>query len=303
MDGRRIMLHYPTMRDIPTYALYGEIDSDRLHDWLHWETIQSRSSLHDYAIAAHRHEYLFQVLYLAGGSGTALLDGTRFALTPDTVVVVPALSVHSYQFSPDVAGKVVTLLEKDVRALELAFEAPAIIRLGTAGIAAALDRLIEEADRPLARHDIAMRAHISLLLVALHRSTRLQSRRAAPADPARLHANTFRWLVDRNFRQTRRIADYARDMGISQTHLHRICRETLGASPLAIIERRIALEARRQLMFSTLSIKQIAAGLGYDDPPYFSRVITRVLGQPPSALRHRGAALSAAAPPRSAPIA
>ncbi|HEY9009796.1 MAG TPA: helix-turn-helix domain-containing protein, partial [Devosia sp.] len=52
-----------------------------------------------------------------------------------------------------------------------------------------------------------------------------------------------------------------------------------------LIERRIALEARRQLRFSNLSIKQIAAELGYDDPAYFTRFATRALGTPPSNYR------------------
>jgi AraC family transcriptional activator of pobA len=39
------------------------------------------------------------------------------------------------------------------------------------------------------------------------------------------------------------------------------------------------------LAFSTLSIKQIGSDLGYEDPAYFTRFVTRVLGAPPSAFR------------------
>ena len=39
------------------------------------------------------------------------------------------------------------------------------------------------------------------------------------------------------------------------------------------------------LLFSSLSIKEIGAELGYDDPAYFSRVLTRVLGMSPAAFR------------------
>jgi AraC family transcriptional activator of pobA len=56
---------------------------------------------------------------------------------------------------------------------------------------------------------------------------------------------------------------------------------------LAVIEQRLANEARRHLLFSTLSIKQIGAELGYDDPGYFSRFITRMFGLPPARLRER----------------
>ncbi|MBK8082466.1 MAG: helix-turn-helix domain-containing protein [Devosia sp.] len=275
------------MGRIPTYALYGEVDSERQHDWLHWETIQARSRLHDYRIAPHRHEHLFQILHLVEGNGRVTLDDTEFDLGPGSTVAVPALTVHGFTFSTDVEGVVVTLLERDLVAIDLALPAATVIREDTAAIADALARLTAEADDPGSRHDLAMRAHVTLLLLALQRSGGRPASGAAGIDRTRRHAEAFRRLVDRQFRQTRRVADYARQIGISHTHLNRICRQLLGASAQGVIERRVALEARRQLQFSTLSIKQIGAELGYDDPAYFTRLATRLLGMPPSAFRRK----------------
>lgn len=282
MDSGRIVLHYRNMRSaIPTYALYGETSSRQ--DWLHWETIQSRSRLHDYAIAPHRHAQFFQVLSLTGGRGEVTIDGTAFSLRPNTVVVVPALTVHGYRFSRNVAGVVVTMMERDVAALGLDMPEAQVIR-GSQDIAAMLQGLIEEADRPAANQDAAMRAHLTLLVVALNRASS-HAVSEGSEDRGRIHAQAFRHLVDRQFRQTRRIGDYAAAIGISRTHLNRVCRQMLGASALEIIERRIALEARRQLMFSSLTIKQIGAELGYDDPAYFTRFVTRTLGAAPATIR------------------
>ena len=289
MDSGRIVLHYSSMSAIPTYALYGETDARQ--DWLHWETIQVRSRQHGYRIGTHRHEQFFQALWLQGGSGEVLLDGTRVALWPGAVAVVPALTVHAYAFSPDVDGVVLTLLERDVTALGIELPAPQVVE-GTPAVCAALNGLIVEADDPGPKHDLAMRAQLTLLLVslarAISREAAVEQAEARTGYRARLHAQAFRQLVDQRFRTTRRIADYARVLGISEAHLNRICREVLGTSALQLIQRRIALEARRQLLFSDLSIKQIGADLGYDDPAYFTRVVTRVLGAAPGAVR-RGA--------------
>ena len=287
MDRRTTSLHYLNMRDIPTYALYGEIGSDRQQDWLHWETIQARSRLHDYRIAPHRHEYLFQILHLTGGTARTTLDGAAFDLDPGSVVVVPALTVHGYDFSPNVEGTVVTLLQRDIRAIDLPVRDALVIPSAPSTIAAAIARLIAEADKPAARHDLAMRTHITLLLLLLHRAGSTPSPATGSPDPARRHADAFQLLVDRQFRHTRRVANYASAIGISHTHLNRICRQMFGASAQQVIERRVALEARRQLQFSTLSIKQIGAELGYDDPAYFTRIVTRLLGMAPSAFRRR----------------
>ncbi len=291
MDSVPIVLHYPNMtrRPIPTYALYGEADSR--YDWLHWETIQSRSKLHDYAIAPHRHEHLFQLLSLTGGRGEVELDGKSFSLKPHALVVVPALTVHSYLFSRNVAGVVVTMLERDINGLGIEPPSAQVLPADVA-LASALAGLLAEADHPAAQHDLAMRAHLTLLLLALNRTSQHRASGEPDIERARLHAQAFRHLVDRQFRTTRRVGDYASAIGISQTHLNRVCRQELGASSLAVIERRIALEARRQLLFSSLTIKQIGAELGYDDPAYFTRFVTRTLGASPAAIRREGRASS-----------
>lgn len=284
MDRGCNLLHYPNMGSIPIYALYGENDGPSEPDWLHWETIQARSRLHGYEIAPHRHEQFFQLLVITAGSARAVLDGTEVGLVPPAAVVVPALTVHGYSFSADVDGIVLTLMERDVLELGLPF-AEATVLHDASTIREELRRLIEEADRPAAEHKSALRARLTLLLVALHRARRDPMGERDLSDRARDHLRAFRTLVDRRFRETRRIADYAAAIGISATHLNRVCREVLETSALDVIERRIALEARRQLRFSDLSIKQIASDLGYDDPAYFSRFATRLLGVSPSRYR------------------
>ncbi|MHA6732146.1 helix-turn-helix domain-containing protein [Devosia sp. A369] len=269
------------MKAIPSYALYGEIESAN-QDWLHWETIQSRSRPHDYRIAPHRHEQFFQLLHLTGGRAKVSIDAQQQLVPAPAVVVVPALSVHAYEFSADVDGVVVTLMDRDMRE---AGELAAGVIAGDGAVGEALARLIAEADRPLPGHASAMRALIALLVVAIQRASDTVEQQTSSRSLQ--HAQAFRRMVDQRFRETRRIADYAAALGLSQTHLNRICREALGCSALAVVERRVALEARRQLLFSTLSVKQIGAELGYTDPAYFSRVLTRVLGLAPSQYREQ----------------
>lgn len=269
---------------IPVYALYGEAEGQSGVDWLHWETIPARSRPHGYEIAPHRHEQLFQVLLLTRGRAIARLDGSERRLRPTAAVVVPALTVHGYSFSDDVDGFVLTMMERDVAELGLAF--PNALTVEESGsIKREVAALIAEAERPAVGHEQALRARMALLLVALHRAASASAADAPMNDPARRHAQLFRTLVDSRFRETRRIADYASAIGISATHLNRVCRQLMGASALDVIERRIALEARRQLSFSDLSVKQIAADLGYEDAAYFTRFATRLLGMSPSAYR------------------
>ena len=57
------------------------------------------------------------------------------------------------------------------------------------------------------------------------------------------------------------------------------------ARAAAMLDERALLEARRLLLYSNLSVTEIAYSVGFDDPAYFSRFFTRHVGQPPRAYR------------------
>ena len=49
---------------LPLFHLYGDPPDDQAFDFIHIETIASRSSIHDWTIRAHRHRNLFQILLI-----------------------------------------------------------------------------------------------------------------------------------------------------------------------------------------------------------------------------------------------
>lgn len=286
------------MAQVPLFDLYGEIHSTDLRDWLHWETIAARSRDLGFRIEAHRHAAIFQLLWLSGGGGTLHLSGQEIVLTPGDVVVVPPMVVHGYQFSDDVDGIVMSLFDHDLRAPGSVVTAAMYVPGPTAaatGLSEALIGLMRESDHLGPHHDMAMQARIALVLVAILRAravltgaTEAVGGAAEGTQRAQALALAFKALVEQRFDKSRSLADYAARLGISPTHLGRVCRQVLGATPLSIIEARIAREARRMLVFSDHSMREIGLRLGYEDPAYFSRALSRWLGASPSAIR-RGA--------------
>ncbi|MBA1157368.1 helix-turn-helix domain-containing protein [Microvirga mediterraneensis] len=284
--------------DIPSYALYGESGEDPGADWVHCETIQSRSRLHNYRILPHRHEKLFQILHLACGTADIVVDGQGATLAGPAIVALPPMTVHGYTFSPDVQGTVFTLF--DSRLTHILAEMDGIretvrsIRIiglhdhadAARGLADDIAALTAEfTGRGLGRSE-AIQARLLLVLIALHRiggSTKAGTR--SPGGRALQHALRFRELVDQDFRKHHPVEAYARRLGLTPTHLNRICREHLGDTALGVVHQRIILEAKRYLTFTSLSAKEIALALDFDDPAYFARFFKQKTGLPPLAFR------------------
>ena len=85
----------------------------------------------------------------------------------------------------------------------------------------------------------------------------------------------FSLLVEQNYKTLHSVTEYANRLGISPKSLTKHFQKTGIQTPSDFIKNRIILEAKRQLLYSSDSVKQIAFNLGYNDPAYFTRFFTK----------------------------
>ena len=287
------------IRSIPNFALYGAAAEPAWVDLVHHERIPVRSRLFGWDIAPHVHDGLIQALFVTDGAGETFIDQRSWAVQPPCVIVAPARSVHGFRFSPDIDGHVITMAQSPLEAMAMT-AAPELLDFIRRPMALRLD--------PDARHGAALK----LLFEAIEREAAIQERwqfaagmslafalfvqiarisqdadqstnsRAARAS-ARIER--FRALLDQHCRERKSVESYARAMGVTPGQLTRLCRDTLGVCALAAIDARAIHEAKRELAYSTLSIKQIAAELGFDDEAYFGRFFKKQTGLRPTEFR------------------
>jgi AraC family transcriptional activator of pobA len=74
-------------------------------------------------------------------------------------------------------------------------------------------------------------------------------------------------------------------LGITTTQLNRLCRRHLRCSALDVLHQRLLLEAKRELRYTALQVRQISDGLGFSDPAYFTRFFRRLAGRSPQEWR------------------
>lgn len=96
----------------------------------------------------------------------------------------------------------------------------------------------------------------------------------------------FRELVEDRFSDPDlEVESIAERMGIHRSTLTRLVARCCGISPVEYLISFRVQEALRLLNDTEYTVKEIAACTGFRDQNYFTKVITRRLGKPPSALR------------------
>ena len=230
---------------LPLFHLYGDPPDDQAFDFIHIETIASRSSIHDWTIHAHRHRNLFQILLIEHGGGEMTFD-VATCLHRAGRDLVPATIAHGFRFEPNVTdGWVLSFTEDAAGALAdragealarlRALAAQPIVPIGDEAERARLSALCTELfeEHSLAREGfrLAMRGLLVLIAVGVARLAASRARtgtvtlRPADASVAQLRA-----LVDENFRTERQLEFYAEKLGMTVDRLNDHVKRSTGVT-------------------------------------------------------------------------
>src|SRR5689334_18188329 len=116
------------------------------------------------------------------------------------------------------------------------------------------------------------------------------------------------WAVDymqRHLADALTVPRLARVVNLSPSRFRTLFAAQTGSSPMHYLQRQRLRRARLLIERTFLSVKEVMALVGYNDPSHFARDFRREHGAPPSALRDTGlvtpmkpAATPSAQPPR-----
>ncbi|WP_161813938.1 helix-turn-helix domain-containing protein [Steroidobacter agaridevorans] len=283
-------------RGIPQYFLYGEATHDVDERFLHVESIAERSRLHDWKIRPHAHQDLHHFLLVTRGGGVFYAEGELNPFNHNALISVPLACVHGFDFKPGTDGWILTasgaLIERiahenaELRPVLTEANAMPLPADVTAGMVTNFESLMMEFRSNLpGRRTAAEALLIGILVAALRRKLQLLPNRQSKTGADSLLASKYRGLIEEHFRTTLKVADYAKRLCVSSERLRQACVRSTASSPLALLNARRLLEAKRSLLYTGMSVGLIAEACGFPDPAYFSRFFTQRTGVSPMAYR------------------
>lgn len=95
----------------------------------------------------------------------------------------------------------------------------------------------------------------------------------------------FSTLVEQNFKTIHSVTDYANRLGLSPKSITKNFSKLGVLAPSDFIKNRIITEAKRYLIYTDNSVKQIAYGLGFNDSAYFTRFFKKATQTSPTQFR------------------
>lgn len=230
------------------------------------------------------------LLWFTQGQGRITVAGTTRGYGPHNAIFVPPGVMHGFEFAPRVQGTVV-FFGRD-HGLDLP-ASPQFLRprdpISQKELIATLEAIQRELESKRPGALKAAQHHLGLVSVWIDR----QLERERTSEPVMIRrskatqqlAARYASLLERDFRSNQPVSEYAQALGVTPTHLTRVCKAACGKGAHQLLEDRVIFEARRLLSETQMPVKDVAEMLGYNSAGYFTRAFQKHAGMTPSAFR------------------
>ncbi|HMQ46507.1 MAG TPA: helix-turn-helix transcriptional regulator [Saprospiraceae bacterium] len=254
--------------------------------------------LEDYtALRQARRVMRYLVIYCTEGNARITIDEKSFELQENEVITVTSGQVHFLENPGEAQGLVLEFsfdfFCKDDADLELIFhnglfchfDLNEIVKLpNRKSTTHLLEQIRLELERKPHQHLMAIHAYVKLMLIAINRAKIEQGSEVWKPEALFLK---FLELVRANFRHNYPLKHYTALLQTTELKLNELSKAYTGKTAQMVLFGLIASEAKRLLIYEKISIKEIAAALGFNDPFYFSHFFKKQVGISPKGWRER----------------
>jgi len=237
-------------------------------------------------VLPHRTNF-YHIFLFENCSLTHFVDFQPIKIKPWSLLFIDKERVHQFQPLLKYDGRVLIFTDdffcisdddtKFLRSAVLFNIAPAdaVLNPGKAifqKFAAICNSIAEELNVPPdnAKH-MLLKNHLQNFLLLADREKRKEGYTEPKKGPDLDYTLLFRDLVEANYKTLKAVSEYSARIHISEKRLGQATAKVLGKAPKEIINERILLEAKRLLVYTNLSIKELGLQLGFNDPAYFVR--------------------------------
>ncbi|MBV5313017.1 MAG: helix-turn-helix domain-containing protein [Prolixibacteraceae bacterium] len=248
----------------------------------------------EHNLMPHLHDF-YSIFWIESGEAIHATEFVEYSLKADTILFVPPGLKHRMYIDKSVGGTYILFNEDFIQYNRKNYVPLKEYRLFNNPDFKSLITVIPEKREKLRNitelifdeirntDDYSQDIVLNLLHLFLLESRRIfdQQNQAPKEEPDSTPDTTiikFKQLIEENFTREKNVSPYAEMLNMNPSCLNELTKRTTGITAGELIRNRVIDETKKLLYSSSMSGKEIAFELGFDDPAYFSRFFRKYTG-------------------------
>jgi YesN/AraC family two-component response regulator len=248
----------------------------------------------------HRHDY-YTIIFIEKGEGTHFVDFTEYKIEDRTLYFIQPGQMHQVIFTSEPVGWVITFTEQFLIANSISEKMINDIYLfNDYGQSPPL--AINERDLPVYKSLAEQMSHfatsletytleavgslVKLFLIQSNNHCSLKkSNNPQLVETSNHILRTFKQSLNKKYAKSHMVSDYADELAVTADYLNKTVKNLTGKSAKEHIQSKLITEAKRSLLFSNISNKELSYELGFEESAHFNNFFKKITGQTPSEFR------------------
>jgi len=249
----------------------------------------------------HKHDF-YEILFITRGSGYHIIDSNEYEIKPPCIFFMSPGQAHKLELSQDIGGYIFLftaefyLLNQANKNKLLAM--PFFFSLDqnnpplkfkadeqTAFLTQLFFRGVKEVQAEVQGNESIIR---SLLDLILEICLQLYPKENSSFQNSRGHllVKNFLVLIEENYQNNLSINEYAQMLAITPNHLTQIAKQITGKTSIQLLQNKIILETKRLLIYTEMTVTEIADYMNFSDQSYFTKYFKKACGETPLQFRN-----------------
>lgn len=222
----------------------------------------------------------YSITWFTEGNGQNIIDFTEYPIVPNRVFLSSPEQIHNQQYNNSTKGYVLMFDKAVATQLGITINSPYV------DICAEKIPLLNLVIENMIRKSGVSGIEIDLSYFYSLLADKVNEEKSDQKSKSTLLSEFKELILTKNLK-IQSMDQYANSLHISLSSLNDLCQKLVGSSAKQfLLELKIA-EAKRLLVYSQLSISNIAYHLGFEDASYFSRIFKKKVILSPSVFLER----------------
>jgi AraC family transcriptional regulator, transcriptional activator of pobA len=248
----------------------------------------------------HRHDY-YSIIFIEDGEGEHVVDFTTYTVEARTIYFLLPGQMHQVIMSREPKGWAITFTEqflirnaipdKMINDLYPFYDygqsPPLPVRDRDMPVYRSLVEQIMQFAQSIEHYKLeAVGSLVKLFLIQSNNHCSMHKLHHPQMVETGNHLlRNFKQLLDEHYSACHLVSDYASKMAVTADYLNKIVKTLTGKSAKGIIQSKLLTEAKRALIFTPVSNKELAFSLGFEEAAHFNNFFKKSSGQTPSEFR------------------